>query len=535
MYYVSAAWDKASRETLLPEMLVELTYQVTDPGIHEAAVVSGVNAAPNSKIAELLTDGQSSETKYGVLGWNAWGLDGSFEYYETSYRKDSFLGGYYSQAEVNEWVTGYEPTIVINFPSVRDKVLPGLRITWSAKYNEWATSFRVVAYRGNAIVAETTVENNTSVVSDVKLAMGGYNKIVITILKWSVPHGMARCLSVYLGGESVFLKEDLLGYSHSQSSDLLSATLPKNTITFRLRNENAQWNPDNMEGQSQYLTDQQEIKVRYGMRLPKGIEWIDGGVFWLSEWDVPSNGLEATFTARDLLTFMSESYIGPKSGTLYAIAEAALQQAYLPVLSTGAVSYILDPVLKEYETNFEGVYSIAEILQMVAHAGNCVMYQDRSGTLHISSWRASYSGYIIGQDISYTHPEYSISRPLKSVSVGYKGDLRVVLPHSNTGETQTVDNELIVTQADAMRVSEKAIEILQNRKVVSGEFRADMRLDCLDSVIVNSKYASNIIALTDVEYSTTGGAFRGRYTGRVVSVRLESASYHVGELYAGEV
>lgn len=535
MYYVSTAWDKASRETLLPEMVVELTYQVTDPGIHEAAEVSGVNANNNSKVGNLLSNSGSSETKYGTLGWNNWGLDGSYEYYDTAYLKDSFLSRYYSRADVNLWASGAEPQIVINFPGIRDTILPGLRITWSPKYNEWATSFRITTYRGDTVVAEKTVENNTSVCTTVNFSMGGYNKIVITILAWSIPHGMARCTSVYLGGESVFLKEDLLGYSHSQSSDLLSAALPKNTINFRLRNEGSQWNPDNMEGQAQFLTDQQEIKVRYGMVLPGGTEWIDGGIFWLSEWDVPSNGLEASFTARDLLTFMSEDYTGSKAGTLYDIAEAALRQAYLPALSTGAVSYELDPVLKDYETTFEGVYSIAEILQMVAHAGNCVMYQDRLGTLRITTWSARYSGYIIDQSISYNHPEYSISRPLKNVSVGYEGDLRVIMPHSITGETQTIDNEMLITQADATRVGERALEILKNRKVISGDFRADMRLDCLDSVIVTSKYASNIIALTDIEYSTTGGAFRGKYTGRVVSVKLESASYYVGELYAGEV
>lgn len=535
MYNVSTAWANASRETLLPEMMVELTYQVTDPGIREAAVVSGVNANANSKISDLLIDPRANETKYSTLGWNTWGLDGSFEYYDPSYRKDSFMGGYYSQGNVNEWVSGYEPQIVMSFPNIRDTVLPGLRITWSIKYNEWATAFRVAAYRGNTVVAEKTVEDNTSVTSTVELPMSGYNKIVITILKWSVPHGMARCLGIYLGSDSVFSKNDLLGYTHSQSSDLLSAALPKSTITFRLRNEKSQWNPDNMDGQARYLTDQQEIKVRYGMKLPHGTEWVDGGVFWLSEWDVPSNGLEANFTARDLLTFMSEIYSGSKTGTLYDIAEEALGQTYLPMLSTGAASYELDPVLKEYVTNFDGEYTVAEVLQMVAHAGNCVMYQDRLGTLHISSWSAKYTGYIIDQDISYNHPEYSISRPLKSVSVGYEGDLRVILPHSNTGEVQTIDNEMLITQADATRVGERAVEILRNRKVISGEFRADMRLDCLDSVIVTSKYASNIIALTDVEYSTTGGAFRGRYTGRVVSVKLESASYHVGELYAGEV
>ena len=61
-----------------------------------------------------------------------------------------------------------------------------------------------------------------------------------------------------------------------------------------------------------------------------------------------------------------------------------------------------------------------------------------------------------------------------------------------------------------------------------------MRLDCLDPIIVTSKYASNVIAVTEVRYSTTGGAFRGKYTGRVVSINLEPEIKYSGEFYAGE-
>lgn len=535
MQIVSNAWDNASRETLLPEMMVELIYQVTDPGIHDEAVVTGENANSNSRIATLLSDPSDTETKYGTLGWNVWGLDGSFNYYDSSYRQESFMGGYYSQFTDTSWAEGYNPEIILSFSELRDGALPGLTITWSKAFNEWASSFRVTAYRGSSIVATTTIVGNTSVVSDVELDMVGYNKIVISILNWSVPHGMARCSMIRLGSTSVFLKDDLLGYTHSQTADLLSAVLPNNTISFRLRNESGQWNPDNPEGRGRYLLDQQEIRVRYGMNLPGGVEWIDGGVFWLSEWNVPSNGLEASFTARDILTFMNETYTGITSGTLYEIAESALSQANLPILSTGAANYQIDPVLKEYSGDFESGLTVAEVLQLVAHAGNCVIHQDRKGTLQVRPWSPQYTGFVIDQRISYSHPEYEISKPIKAVSVAYGDDLRLTIQHSSRGEIQTIDNVLIKTAADANRVGEKAIEILKNRKVIRGEFRADLRLDCLDSVIVTSKYASNIIALGEVEYSTTGGAFRGRYTGRVVSVNLRTAPYYVGELYSGEV
>lgn len=535
MVNVSQAWANASRETLLPEMMVELTYQVTDPGIHEDAVVSGVNHNSNSKVSELLTDDDTSETKYGTLGWNCWGLDGSFNYYDPVYRKDSFMSAYYGLYDGTGWAEGVNPQIVLTFTEVRSSILPGLIITWSRAYNEWATSFRVTAYRDDLVVADKTVTGNDTVMSVVNLNLTGYNKIVITILNWSLPHGMARCANIFLGATTVLSKGDLLGYTHTQSADLLSAALPKNEITFQLRNESGQWNPDNPIGYGQYLLDQQEVHVRYGMKLPTGVEWIEGGVFWLSEWEVPSNGLEATFTARDSLTFMNEVYIGTKSDTLYNIAFSALFQANLPELSTGASPYRVDAVLKNYQTTFEGDFTIAEVLQLVAHAAACVIYQDRNGTLRIEPWKPQYGGFVIDQAISYTHPEYEISKPLRAVSVGYGDDLTLTVPYSNKGEIQTVDNELILTQADAERVADKTIEVLKNRKVISGEYRADLRADCLDSVIVTSKYASNIIALTDVEYSTTGGAFRGRYTGRVVSVSLKSSAYHVGELYAGEV
>ena len=534
MVNVSQAWMNASRETLLPEMMVELTYQVTDPGIHEDAVVSGVNHNANSKVSELLTD-DVPETKYGVLGWNMWGLDGSFNYYDPALLKGSYMSRYYGLYNDTGWADGVSPQIVLSFPAIRDSVLPGLTITWSPVFNEWATDFRVTAYRGDVVVADKTVTGNTSIVSNVSLNLTGYNKIVITILRWSLPHGMARCKSIYLGGTTVLTKGDLLGYTHTQSADLLSAALPRNEITFQLRNEAGQWNPDNPSGYGQYLLNQQEIHARYGMKFPSGVEWIEGGVFWLSEWEVPSNGMEATFTARDSLTFMNEVYTGTKRDTLYNIAYTALLQANLPELSTGAPPYYVAPILSDYQTTFEGDFTIAEVLQLVAHAGACVIYQDRSGTLRIEPWAPQYGGFVIDQAISYTHPEYEISKPLRSVSVTYGDDLTLTVPYGNRGEVQTVENELILTQADARRVADKTIEVLKNRKVISGEYRADLRNDCLDSIIVTSRYASNIIALTDVEYSTTGGAFRGRYTGRVVSVSLKSSAYRAGELYAGEV
>ena len=57
---------------------------------------------------------------------------------------------------------------------------------------------------------------------------------------------------------------------------------------------------------------------------------------------------------------------------------------------------------------------------------------------------------------------------------------------------------------------------LIGRKTISGEHRADPRLCALDVVTVESKYAENKVAITEIKYTTTGGAFKGTYTGRIV-------------------
>lgn len=531
MISVSNAWKAAHNETLLPETFVEITYAATEPGVQKTAVSTATLEESFSNTAQVASTLDKNPEKYATL--EGFGLDGSFEYFDGSPVDAGYVSDVMSDAD---GVFETAPVVTITMNAVKTVLIPGVVITWSEVFNEWATDFRVTAWANETVMAQKTVAGNTSPVSKVWMEIQNYNRITVEILKWSLPYHRARCLEVFLGVQNVYTKSDLMGFTHTQAADLLSATLPKNEIVFRLRNEDQRWNPDNPGGLEHYLLERQEVRLRYGMAVGDKTEWIPGGTFWVSGWNTPSNGLEATFTARDALEFMNDEYVGPKSGSLYEIALAALVQAKLPVNEDdGSLRYAVHESLKDYTTSFTENYTMAEVLQLVAHAANCVLYQDRHGVLRVEPWSGTYADYTVGQFISYAHPEYTISRPLKSVSVGYGENQRAVVNVGESGEVQTVDNPLLKTEADAIRVGERASEVLSNRKVISGEFRADVRLDALDPIIVTSKYASNIIGVTEIEYSTTGGTFRGKYTGRVVSIDLKSADRRVGEFYVGEV
>lgn len=534
MIAVSNGWVDAHKKTLLPEAFIEITYAATDPSLQDAAVVTGTNIWDYCDPGNLVYASGNSE-KIATLENGVWGLDGSFGFRDESDIETGFVSSVLTPA--NDVGFDSIPVVTISFPSIRTEVIPGLTIIWSRAYNEWATSFRVSAYAGGTMVAQSTVSENNSVQSTLWLTMEGYNKITIEVLAWSHPRHRARCEEVFLGIETIYSKTDLMGYEHSQTVDLLSAALPKNEITFRLRNEDNRWNPDNPTGNEKYLQERQEIRVRYGLEVGGEIEWIKGGTFWLSEWSTPANGLEASFTARDLIEWMDEAYTGPRSGTLYAIAVAAFEQADIPTQDNGDVRWLVDEDLENYTTTLaaDDDYTIAEVLQMVAHASGRVFYQDRDGVVRIEQWNTGYSGYMIDQNVSYAHPEYTFDKPLKGISIGYGEDQREIIQVGDKGAVQTVDNPMLITRADALRVGERTREILESRKTISGEYRADLRLDALDPVIVTSKYATNIVAITDIRYSTTGGAFRGSYTGRVVSLALQTDPYYSGEIYVGEI
>lgn len=530
MQAVSTAWKEAHRGMLLPEMFIELTYAATEPGLQEEAVVTSTNEAEVSDTADIVAEREAIEDTYASLEHGMWGLDGSFDH-EVEY------AGYVSDSISDEAGTfARNPVFSIGFPILHTEPIPGLTITWSTILNEWPEEFSVKVYAGSSLVSQMSVTDNTSPTSLVWLNMVDYNRIDIEIQKWNRPYRRARCSDVFLGVETVYTKDDFMGYDHSQSVDLLSATLPKNEIQFRLRNEDDRWNPDSPSGMEQYLLEQQEIRVRYGMKVDGKTEWIKGGTFWLSEWNTPSNGLEATFTARDAVGFMDITYTGPTEGTMYEIAEAAFIQANIPSSRDGTPRYYLDSGLMAHELSLgDTEYTISQILQMIAHAGCCVFYQDRDGVTHIEPWSHSYQDYMIDQHNSYSHPEYTISKPLKAVSVAYGDESqRYVLTAHSKGEVQTVDNAFVQTYADAQRVAERTQEVLENRRVVTGDFRADVRLDALDPVIVTSKYATGVVAITDINYSTTGGGFRGTYTGRVIPLNVNIEVRYSGEFYAGE-
>lgn len=526
MITTSNAWKEAHLEAVVPEAFIEITYDITEPGLQSSARQENNGVLSYAQPAAILDATHKTHPQYATLEQNIWGLDGkstvlpdTAPYGDTGYVSSMFVG-----SEL--------PAVRILLSEVHTQPIPGITITWSSRYDEYATRFRVSAYNGSSQIYSQEYTNST-VKTVCEFTLSSYTEIRIEVLEWCFPNRRARIEKVFLGIATTFTKSDIFSYSHAQSGDLLSAELPKNSVNFSLNNVDGMWNPDNLSGNAMYLAEQQQITVRYGLMLGDDVEWINAGTFWISEWDTPTNGMEVRFTARDMIEFMSEKYDGIRSGTLYDIVLSALEQAVIPTQDNGALRYVIDDVLKLSTVDFsaeETTYTIAEILQLCANAACCVMYQDRSGVLHIEPLHQNASGYAIRKYVSYAHPKFTFSKPLRSVSVN---DGLGTATNGTTGEIQTVSNSLIVNGNMANRVANWVKNTLKERKSITGEYRADPSLDVFDKIAIESKYgANNAVYITEIEY-TFNGSFKGKYVGRVTS--FDTEKWYSGELISGEV
>lgn len=518
MIAVSESWKKLNQEYLLPETFVEISVGIVDVGVPALLSVHGTNEAVFSNTAAIAGNVATSNTKYATLEHNLWVLDGS-----RNIMPDT--GPYNTPGYASNDCT--DVTVTLTTSEVRSVPIPGFTITWSNEYDEYATDFTIEVKNGEVSLGVVTVNGNDTNVSEVVLNVTNYDTVVLSVHGWSLPDHRVRLERVSFGHSVTFTKKDILSYEHEQTGCLNSGEIPKNSVTFALDNTDGKWNPYNPAGIGKYLMERQLVTVRYGLSINGSIEWISGGKFYLSEWKAPANGLEASFSARDAFEFLLNGDAKtPMTGTLAELVNHAVGDS-LP----SNVVVTVDPGLSDYTANYDGSNSRAEVVQMCANAARCVIRCDREGNINIEPFEATHTGYEISADLSYAHPEVTLSKQLKNISVAYGAETPYVLDVETSGETQTVDNPFITNADQAARVAAWARDTLRSRKAVTGDFRADPRLDVLDVVSVESKYGViSPVAITSLKY-TYSGAFRATYTGKVIPVMESNV---LGQFIIGE-
>jgi hypothetical protein len=526
MVQPSQKWLDKFSETLVPEMFVRIAYGVTEPGLQEDAIPSTNGETLFSNVSSIVDSESHTYTKYSTGELNFTVLDGNYTLLDRSVKSQE--AGYVSENCVS---TSNHPIITLSFSKVHTVTIPGITITWSSTFNEWPTSFKLTAYSGSAVVSTKTVSDNSSITTDIDWEIANYDSISIQILSWCLENRRARVEQIKMGQFIVFEKKDIFSYKHDSTRDPISGQLPNDSITFTVDNSTQKWNPINPEGLYKYLYERQPISVEYGMDLDGTVEWITGGKFFLSEWSVPSNSIEASFTARDAFGYlMVSNYTGRMYGTLYEMAYDALE-----LLNDNVATFQISEELKNYSTDItsqdKSNYKDSDILQMVANAAGMAIYQTREGVIvigripDISTAKANLAGEI---DIvnNFNWPEIAFSSPLKNVtcSIDVKSSdgssttsKTYSYPENPTGSgaTQTVSNEMLSQSvlSQSRNILTEAYKVLSNRRKVTLKYRASPHFDALDYVLVHHQFGYSSVLLTTSFSYQYSGCFHGTVEG----------------------
>lgn len=508
MQNVSAKWKTEMQGIVAPEQNIKITIDNVNDRAQTSATISATNQFTRSSVDDLLNRNTLYADRFATFEKNKWSPH-NLRSFTVAAPDDEYRYGYVSSViSANDFTYSSNPVITLQYIS-QQSAIDGITIVWSLGYEEFATDFVVRFYQNNTVLDTKTVTDNRAIVSFVSANVSNFTKVEIEIVKWCLPNSRARVTKIYLGSFIQFTKSDIITASLEQHINPISMELPKAALSFSIDNTSGLWTPENTNGYYAALHRNSKVSVQVALLVDGNYEWIDGGVYYLTSWNCPQSEDTAYFEARDSLCFMLSkpfdftNYSASTSYSAKDVAEDCFNQAGITdytVTLSGSITVDKDKI---------GDCTCAELLQYIANAKICELWQDRSGLFHceaVSSFPAT--DYVITRNIAYKESDYDIAEDISAVYLN--GNLIA----SFVGGTldQTCYNPLVVGFVQELAYANYIRSYLSGLKQFNGEFRADTRLDAGDMIQIELKSGTMFnVRVTDIEYSFDG-AFKGKYT-----------------------
>lgn len=193
-----------------------------------------------------------------------------------------------------------------------------------------------------------------------------------------------RIHMVTMGIGVYFDSRKILSATKREHISPIMEELPTIDFNLTVNNKDRAFDVENVNSSVNFLEIGQDITVLYGQELDDGsVEWFPGATVQLKEWSADDEQMD--FSATDRFDGMDGSYYRglyrPEGISLYDLAVDVFSDA-----KVDSRTYWVDPYLKTVKvSNPMPVVSYKEALQLIANAGRCILYQDRSGSIFLRS------------------------------------------------------------------------------------------------------------------------------------------------------
>jgi hypothetical protein len=193
-----------------------------------------------------------------------------------------------------------------------------------------------------------------------------------------------RILQITMGIGIYFDSRKILSATKKEHISPISEELPTIDLDVTVRNKDRAYDVENKESTINFLEIGQTVEALYGREMDDGtVEWIPGTMLSLKDWSADDEKM--TFSASDCFDWMDGTYYRgiyrPEGISLYDLAADVFQDA-----GVDERAYWIDPYLMSVKVN-NPMPAVAhkEALQIIANAGRCIIYQNRTGKIYFRS------------------------------------------------------------------------------------------------------------------------------------------------------
>lgn len=322
---------------------------------------------------------------------------------------------YYNNGIVTEDLIG---AVYISFGGVVGLDIKGLTIDFGEYY---PTNFTIETDAG---IKSYTNDKQLFVTED---SFDGTSFVIIRPSTMINGQGRLRINEMIFGIANTFTNDKVVSCGLKEYVSPITETIPSLDISLTIENQDLYYSPDNPESAIAYMEIGQELKVTFGYDVTGDgdIEWLAETTGYLNTWS--ANDVQAQFTATDRFYQLSDTYYGgiyrPNGITLYDLAVEVLEAAGI----TDNREYYLDPYLKKI-TVYNPIPAVkySEALQIIANAGRCALYEDRSNKIHMKSSFVPYMEATANNQTDYSNLEYLLKDTKKDAYAIASNDFSLV-------------------------------------------------------------------------------------------------------------
>lgn len=461
----------------MPKTSATISFGLIDVTAKPDTTVTASDKQSFIDVQDLALDGVCPAPS-ATLEKDYWKLDGSYEPFPDGPQNTSW--GIWSNSMSDENGNfSVPPVIELSFQNVHKTA--GLTFEFCPYGNNYCNHMLIQWYLDDAVIKEAEFYP-AAWRCEYRCAIEKYNKLIITFYSTNKPYRYLKVQNIQHGINEYFSEDEIETASVLEEVDISALELSVNTLEFRLRTANDDFDIFNPKGLYNLLQKKQQLCVE---------GYVDGGLinfgyFYLDNWNDDEG--ETELTAQDAIGIMSNTTF---KGNIYEGVKAL--NVIDEIMNDAGFGYSVDSRIGDMKiSGWLPICTHREALQQVAFALGAYVDTSRGGMVRIRFGADEDVIYNIGMDRKAVGSSATLKEYVSGVSITeHSYVLGTTVEELYKGNLYAGDNEItfsepsVVTAVSGGTLKESGVNYCIVNMTADGEV-----------IVKGKKYTDNTSVIT---------------------------------------